>query len=324
MLTACSIRPTPAPTATVPLPTATRLPIHTPPPTATNTAVPPTATVTPEPTALPSTATPIPDEVVFAAGDIASCVSYGARATSDLIVDQPGTVLTMGDNAYDSGTPEEFANCYNPTWGRFKDRTYPSLGNHDYVTYGASAYFSYFGVSSGDPGKGYYSFDLGAWHLIALNSNCTAVEGCKAGSPQEQWLRADLAAHPNLCTLAYFHHPLFNAGFHGPYAPAQDLWQALYEGQADLVLNGHDHNYQRFAPQDPQGQADPDHGLREFIVGTGGASHYPVIAKLPNLEAFNANTFGVLRLVLHPDGYDFTFLPEANKTFTDSGSGKCH
>jgi hypothetical protein len=261
---------------------------------------------------------------VLAAGDIANCASYGAGATAALIEDLPGTVLTLGDNAYLDGTAQQFADCYAPTWGRFKDRTFPAPGNHDYNTPGATGYFNYFGSAAGDPAKGYYSFDRGNWHLVALNSNCTAIGGCGAGSPQEQWLRADLAAHPTACTLAYWHHPLFNGGLHGNDLRTQDLWRALYDANADVILSGHDHNYQRFALLDPSGQPDPIRGLRQFVVGTGGTSLYPVFADFPNLESFEAGTFGVLRLVLRPNGYDWNFIPEAGKTFTDSGSGSCH
>lgn len=325
MLTACSTA-TAIPSATAIIPTKTPIP-----PTAT--AVPPTLTLTPTPiptntaTAEP-TATPLPDEVVLAAGDIASCVSYGAGATAKLVLAQladhaNGIVLTIGDNAYEEGSADDFAKCYDPTWGQFKGRTYPAAGNHDYLSRGARPYFDYFGAKSGDLGKGYYSFELGPWHLIALNSNCTAVGGCQAGSPEEQWLKDDLAAHPTACTLVYWHQPLFNGGLHGPAPQVKPFWDALYAAHADIILNGHDHNYQRFAPQDPDGKADPN-GIREFVVGTGGASHYPIFTNAANLEAHDAQTFGVIKLTLHPTGYDWEFLPEAGKTFTDSGSDTCH
>ena len=320
-------------TAVVNIPTKTPLPADTPTQiptvgdTATLTLAPtltPTLTETPTPT---STLTPSPESlvaVVLAAGDIANCNSYGDGATATLIENLPGSVLTLGDNAYLDGTAQQFADCYAPTWGKFKDRTYPAPGNHDYNTPGAAGYFNYFGAVAGDPVQGYYSFDLGAWHLIALNSNCTAIGGCAAGSPQEQWLRADLAAHPTACTLAYWHHPLFNAGLHGDDDRTRALWQALYDADADLILTGHDHNYQRFAPLDPSGQPDSSRGLRQFVVGTGGSSLYPVFPGNPNLESYAVSTFGVLRLGLRSNGYDWNFISEAGKPFTDLGSGSCH
>ena len=264
------------------------------------------------------------DPVFVGAGDIASCSSSGDEATAALLDAIPGTVFTLGDNAYESGTATEFANCYDPSWGRHKARTFPAPGNHDYFTLNASGYFSYFGAAAGDPTKGYYSYDLGTWRIIVINSNCAVVEGCYVGSPQEQWLRADLAAHPTACTLAYWHHPRFSSGStHGSSTEMQPIWQALYEAGADVVLSGHEHNYERFAPQDPNGNLDTVHGIREFVVGTGGASHYAFGTMLPNTEVRNSDTYGVLKLTLHPGSYDWQFVPEAGKTFTDSGSALC-
>jgi len=262
--------------------------------------------------------------VLVGAGDIAGCAGTGDEATAALLDSIPGTVATFGDNVYESGTAEQFTNCYDPSWGRHKARTRPAAGNHDYNTSGASGYFNYFGAAAGDPDQGYYSYDLGAWHLVVINSNCSDVSGCGAGSPQEEWLRADLAAHPVSCTLAYWHHPRFSSGPHGNSTSMQDIWQALYDYGADVVLNGHDHDYERFAPQDPNGLADPVRGIREFVVGTGGRSHYTISTPIANSEAHNDDTFGVLKLTLHPTGYDWEFIPEAGKTFSDSGSEACH
>jgi hypothetical protein len=263
--------------------------------------------------------------VLVGAGDIASCASSGDEATAALLDTIAGTVFTAGDNAYDSGTAAEFARCYDPGWGRHKARTRPAAGNHDYATAGAAGYFGYFGAAAGDPATGYYSYDLGAWHIIVLNSNCWAIGGCHAGSPQERWLRADLAAHPVACTLAYWHHPRFSSGaVHGSNGELTPIWEALYEANADVVINGHDHGYERFAPQDPRGRPDPERGIREFVVGTGGRSHYAFATPLANSEVRNANTFGVLQVTLHPTSYDWQFIPEAGKTFTDSGSTACH
>ena len=264
------------------------------------------------------------DPVLIAAGDIASCTSTGDEATSALLDALPGTIVTLGDTAYQSGTASEFANCYDPTWGRRRADTRPAPGNHDYVTLGASAYYAYFGAAAGDPSRGYYSYDLGSWHLVAINSNCSAVGGCGVGSPQETWLRADLAAHPTNCTLAYWHHPLFSSGSHGAQAYMKPIWNALDEDGADVVLNGHDHIYERFGPQTPSGTADATFGVREFVVGTGGASHYTVNQPLANSEARNTDTYGVLRLTLHASGYDWQFAPEAGHSFTDAGTGACH
>ena len=193
--------------------------------------------------------------VVVAAGDIADCDSEGDEATAKLLEGIEGTVLTLGDNAYASGTAEEFAECYDPTWGRAKTRTNPVPGNPDYRTEGAQGYFDYFEEKAGDPGEGYYSYNLGEWHVVALNSNCEDIGGCSVGSPQVRWLKADLAANEDkACTLAYFHHPLFSSGLHRPGVPElKPLWDVLYAADADVVLSSHDHNYQRFAPQDPDG-----------------------------------------------------------------------
>jgi len=184
-----------------------------------------------------------------------------------------GTVYTTGDNAYESGTASEFANCYEPTWGRFKERTYPSVGNHEYETPGAAPYFEYFGAVAGDRFKGYYSYNLGDWHVVALNSMCEMVGSCKATSPMVTWLKQDLAENPSTCTLAYFHHPVFSSGtLNGGFPKMKPSWEALYTAKAEVVLNGHVHNYERFAPQTPSGVADPAQGIREFVVGTGGRS----------------------------------------------------
>jgi hypothetical protein len=267
---------------------------------------------------------PAPDPVLVGAGDIADCNRPGDEATADLLDSLDGIVIALGDNAYESGSDTEYTQCYHPNWGRHKSRTRPAVGNHDYMTANASAYFNYFGAAAGDPLEGYYSYDLGAWRVIVLNSNCEEVS-CATGSAQEQWLRADLAAHPSACTLAYWHHPLFSTGLYTTNPSVQPFWQALYEFEADVVLNGHDHNYQRFAPQTPTGVADSAHGIREFVVGTGGKSHYPFFRPPgPNLEVRNSNSFGVLKLTLHPTSYTWQFIPIASDPFTDSGTAACH
>jgi calcineurin-like phosphoesterase family protein len=264
---------------------------------------------------------PASDPVLVGAGDIADCNTKGAAETAQLIEKINGTVFAVGDEAYENGTAEEFKNCYDSTWGAFKDRTRPATGNHEYLTPDADPYYTYFGDSAGVPGEGYYSYNLGAWHIIVLNSNISA----KAGSKQEKWLRADLAADQAVCTLAYWHHPRFSSGYHGitDPPPMEDAWRDLYEFKADVVINGHDHDYERFAPQDPNGQADPTRGIREFVVGTGGAPHRTVYVPQANSEVFDTKTWGVLKLTLHPTSYDWEFIPVVGETFHDSGSAEC-
>ena len=264
-------------------------------------------------------------EVLVGAGDIADCTNLtGAEATAVLLAKIPGTVMAVGDLAYPDGTPENFA-CYDKTWGQEKSRTRPAAGNHEFHSAGATFYFQYFGDAAGDSSKGYYSYELGTWHIVVLNSECLQVGGCGPGSAQERWLREDLAAHPVACTLAYFHKPLFSSGgAHGDDLTIKPLWDALYHAGADVVVNGHDHDYERFAPQTPEGMTDPVNGIREFVAGTGGKNHRPFGAAHANSEARNADAFGVLKLTLLPGKYAWEFVPEAGKTFADSGGGVCH
>lgn len=272
----------------------------------------------------PQTSDAAPDPVLVGAGDIADCKQLsGAARTANLLDRVEGTVFTLGDNAYENGTPRQFADCYGPTWGRVKARTRPVVGNHEYGTSFADGYFKYFGAAAGDPTKGYYSYDLGKWHVIVVNSNCSQVGGCGTGSAQEQWIRADLQAHPALCTMAMWHHPRFSSGEHGDDKSMRDIWQALYEAGADVVLSGHDHDYERFALQDADSKADPK-GIRQFVVGTGGRELYKWEHGDPDSEVKNNQTFGVLKLTLHADGYDWEFIPVEGQTFTDKGSAKCH
>jgi VCBS repeat-containing protein len=262
--------------------------------------------------------------VLVGAGDIAGCESEKDEETASLLDNIAGTVFTLGDNVYPDGTAEQFTNCYDPTWGRHKARTRPSPGNHDYHVPGAAAYFNYFGAAAGEVDKGYYSYDIGEWHIIALNSECSQVGGCSIDSPEGQWLQADLAANPRTCTLAYWHRPRFSSGtVDGGNPNMQDFWQLLYDAGADIVLNGHEHNYERFAPQDPTGVADPERGIRQFTVGTGGGLLYPLDNIQPNSEVRNSDTHGVLKLTLYPTSYDWEFIPIDGMTFTDSGSASC-
>jgi hypothetical protein len=325
-----------------------RLEIYIAAPTSTPTATPtggastitPTSTFTPSGSPTP-TATPIlsgGDPVLAGAGDIAcdpvtdlnyngglgTANSCHMKATSDLILQMnPNAVFTSGDNQYEDGALTKFQLAFDSAWGRFKSIIHPAPGNHEYNTLGAADYFTYFGASAGTYPQGYYSYDLGAWHIVVVNSNCSNIGGCSAGSPQEQWLRNDLAAHPTQCTLAYWHHPLFSSGQHGNNTFMQPIWQALEAYGADLVVNSHDHIYERFAPQTDAGIVSPN-GIQEIIVGTGGESHYSITALQPNSLVQNTNTYGVLVLVLHPSSYDWYFVPEAGKTFSDSGTGTCH
>jgi hypothetical protein len=254
-----------------------------------------------------TTTEPEGDPVIAAAGDIAcepSSIREGnsstcqMKATSDLLVDRGlAAVLPLGDIQYEYGTFPAFQKSYDPTWGRVKSISRPVPGNHEYYTADASGYYTYFGKIAGDPKKGYYSYDLGDWHLIALNSNCSDVS-CEAGSPQEEWLKADLAAHPNACTIAYWHHPRFSSGTHGNDENLALFWQHLYEADVEIVLSGHDHTYERFAPQSPEAIRDDTKGVRQFVVGTGGKNLYKFKNIQPNSEVRNHETYGVLKLTV--------------------------
>jgi hypothetical protein len=246
------------------------------------------------------------------------------RATSDLLVaGRYRAVLALGDLQYENGAEEKFEVSYDRTWGRVKAITKPVPGNHEYETRAATGYYAYFGPAAGDPKRGYYSFDVGAWHVIALNSNCPAVGGCGAGSTQLEWLRADLAAHPAACTLAYWHHPRFSSGQHGSDPRYTAFWRALYEADADVVLVGHDHDYERFAPQSFRGTRDLARGIREFVVGTGGKSLRSFSTVRPNSVVRDHTSFGVLELTLGRRAYGWRFR-SAVGSLADSGSGRCH
>jgi acid phosphatase type 7 len=277
----------------------------------------PTGPTVPGPS--PGNPAPAPSgpETFVGAGDIAIC-GGNAEATARQLDGIGGTVFTLGDNAYASGTTADFQNCYEPTWGRHKSRTRPTPGNHDYATAGASSYFEYFGFNAGPPGLGYYSFPLGAWHIISLNSN-VATDG---GSAQAAWLRADLAANANTkCTLAYWHHPLFSSGPNGNSEFMREIYRILYNANTDVVLAGHEHSYERFGPQDADGRLDTVRGMRQFVVGTGGVPLYDVQALKPNSEV-RLKAHGVMRLTLSNDRYDWDFLATSGPG--DGGSALCH
>ena len=280
------------------------------------------------------------DPVIAAVGDIAcdpgdanfrggagSRSSCHQGAVSDLMVNRNlAAFLPLGDNQYEDGTLAKYRASYEPTFGRLKPITRPTAGNHEYLNPGAAGHFDYFGSQAGERGKGWYSYDLGRWHLIALNSICGKVGGCGPDSPQGRWLKADLAAHRNSCTLAYLHHPRFSSGHHGSTTALQPLWRTLYDAGAEILLSGHDHVYERFAPQDAAGNSDPARGIRQFVVGTGGKNHYAFAnpSGIANSEARDAATYGVLELALGDNAYRWRFVPSSGGTFTDSGSGTCH
>jgi acid phosphatase type 7 len=271
---------------------------------------------------------PSPAEVtqtVIAAGDIASCGWETDAATAELVESMPGIVMTAGDNAYPSGTYGQFRDCYGPTWGRFIERTRPTPGNHDWYTDGAAGYFRYFGDRAGPAGRGYYAFRAGSWLVYALSGDCVAVGGCWNGSPQHTWLKEHLAAHPRRCVLAVWHQPRFSSGPHGENTKVAPLLRVLYRAGAEIVVNGHDHLYERFVPGRPDGTADPLHGIRRFTVGTAGAPLYaPEEPFARGSEVRDATSHGVLELTLGSDGYGWRFVPVAGGTFTDAGTGVCH
>ena len=269
---------------------------------------------------------------VYAAGDIAYCEKTtpalsGAADTANLVEaalagDARAAVLVLGDNVYQRGTASEFARCYQPTWGRFKARTYPAPGNREYAMRGASGYFGYFGQAAG---RGYYSVRLGAWRVISLDSNLKGA----AQQAQLAWLEQELARANEPCTLAYWHHPMYSSGGHGSIASMRRAWELLYRAGAEIVLSGHDHDYERFAPQDADGTLDPERGVRQFVVGTGGAFPTPFLWPLKNSEMRDNSRLGVLKLVLGDDGYAWEFLEAAHHGFpygqrADRGKGQCH
>jgi 3',5'-cyclic AMP phosphodiesterase CpdA len=262
-------------------------------------------------------------EIFVGAGDIAVC-GGSAEATARQLDGIGGTVFTLGDNAYPTGTRSDFQNCYEPTWGRHKGRTRSAPGNHDYATPGAVPYYEYFGANAGPFGLGYYSFDLGTWHIISLNTNIP-----DNGSVQLAWLRADLLQNAGAkCTLAFWHHPVFSSGPNGSNpnevairAYGRELYRMLYDANADVILSGHDHLYERFAPQTADGILDPSRGIREFVVGTGGVPLYEFQPARPNSEV-RLRVHGVIKLTLATDRYAWDFLPVSGSG--DSGSTACH
>ena len=267
-----------------------------------------------------SSAATTPAEVLVGAGNIANCGAANDEATAALLDQIAGTVYTTGDNIYGSGGLSDFTSCYDPSWGRHKARTRPAVGHKDYQTAGAAGYWQYFGAVAGDSGKYYYSYDLGAWHVVVLNSQIEMA----VGSAQEQWLRADLAANTKRCTVALWDQPRFSSSGTGVRDAVKPLWDDLYAAKADLVLNAHYRVYERFAPQMPSGVADPTNGLRQFTVGTGGTTVDAFGTPLATSEVRATGVYGVLQLTLGDGTYSWQFIPIAGQSFTDSGSGSCH
>ena len=264
-----------------------------------------------------------PGNQLLAVGDIGDCSGSGDDATGKRVETLAGAILGLGDYAYPDGSPGDFASCFDPSWGRHKARTRPVAGNHEYETDEAAPYFAYFGASAGSPGAPWRSFDYAGWHVVALDSDCRHVDGCDAGSPQGQWLEADLAAHPSLCTLAYFHHPRFASGYLGVDDALLPFWQILHAHGVDVILNGHDHAYERFARMSPNGIAEPLRGPRAFVVGSGGAGLDDEDEVEVNREARDSTSYGVLRLVLEPTSYSWEFMGAGPGTFADAGSEEC-
>jgi acid phosphatase type 7 len=296
---------------------------------------------------------------IVGAGDIAECSPDNhAQDTAALLANIPGTVLPLGDNAYPNGTRTQYANCYDnyklsdgsvfdaartSWWGQYKARTMPVLGNHEYHSSTvAQPYFDYFSALNGfkqprapvpntsanpglTSGKGYYSYDRGSWHIVALNSNCNKVGGCERTSTQGKWLQNNLTNTTNKqCTLAYFHHPLFSTGSNVTNPNVKPLWQILYNNGADVIVNGHAHRYERYAPLTPRGKIDFQNGIRQFVAGTGGAPGGSEVQQAPGVEEVKTGTPGVLKLDLSVGSYSWEFVPIAGQTFTDSGNGSCH
>jgi hypothetical protein len=253
--------------------------------------------------------------VLVGAGDISTCGNNNDEATAKLLDGISGTVFTAGDNVYPDGTYTQYTNCYHPTWGRHKSRTRPVPGNHEYNTSGAAGSFRYFSNTSS-----YYAYNLGDWRVYALNSEIDV----SSTSAQVRWLKNDLAANPKRCALAYWHKPRWSSGSHyGNNSRYQTLWKTLYDAGAELVISSHEHNYERFKEMNASGTASSP-GMREFVVGTGGASHYGFSSALSTSQVRNSTTYGVLKLTLNSTSYSWKFVPVAGKTFTDTGTTNCH
>ena len=265
------------------------------------------------------------DNTILAVGDIAVCGQDDDELTGQLAAGLPGTILGLGDMVYEGGTESEFKRCFNPSWGAVKDRIRPVPGNHEFETAGAGPYYEYFGDAAGTAGLGWYSFDIGAWHVIALNTNCLDQPNlCSDDSAQADWLESELARNPAGCTLAFMHHPRWSSGEHGNDLKIGEFWTMLHDGGVDVLLAANDHNYERFAPMDANGAADATGGIRLFVVGTGGRSLDPFEDIQPNSEARNNVSFGLLQMALYDDGYGWQFVPTDREGYRDGGTDRCH
>ncbi len=257
--------------------------------------------------------------VLVGAGDIGSCETVGPQATARLLEGIRGTVFLAGDNAYPSGSAADYRNCFDPTWGRHRSRMRPVPGNHEYETPGASAYFDYFGASAGPRGLGYYSYAVGPWLILAVNSEVPST----SGSAQYQWVSDELTRDPRPCTAVIWHRPLFSSGVNGPNPDMRDLWRLLHKLDVELVINGHEHLYERFGPQDAEGRPDPERGVRQFTVGTGGGPTTPLARGAANSQAA-ASVWGVVKFTLESRAYLWEFIPAEGEPFRDSGAAPCH
>lgn len=283
-----------------------------------NTATPepvPTSTDTPVPTATPA--------ILLGAGDISICGQKGDDETALLLEVENGEIFTAGDNSNEDGFMYQYQKCFEPSWGRLMNRLHPVPGNHDYYGDDGKSYYEYFGERAGPPGKGYYSYDLGAWHIVALNSNCDYVS-CRPDSAQLKWLREDLEANKTQCTLAYWHDPMVGSALHDYYYGVLPFWEALYDYGAEIIVNGHNHIFEVFSPQNPELKPDLENGIAQFIVGTGGASHYSFTDIKPNSIIRDNTSFGIIKFKLFENQYEWEFIPVAEGDFTSTGSGLCH
>lgn len=283
------------------------------------------ASQAPSASSAPSVApSPAGDPVLVGAGDIADCASDGDEATAALLDGIAGTVFTAGDNAYPIGSSQTYRDCFRPSWGRHLDRIRPAPGNHDWESGALTAYRDYFGeAASNSDGDPWYAYDLGTWQVIVLDSDCSRVDGCGPESRQGRWLAATLAASDARCALALFHHPRFSSGEHGNDTTVDPLWRALYASGADVIVNGHDHDYERFAPQDPDGTEDRERGIRQFVIGTGGVKLRGFRDPVANSELRASISHGLLGFTLRDGGYDWRFIPTRGD-FSDRGTANCH
>ncbi len=297
------------------------------PESSTSTSAPRPSTPGPTTTAATTTTTlPVQEAEtqLLAVGDIGRCDRDADDLTSELAAGFPdATIVLLGDIAYPDGTAEEFRDCFDTSWGVHKPRIRPSPGNHDYRTDDAEPYFDYFGDTAGDPGEGYYSFEVGDWHIVALNTNCRPAGGCDAESPQAKWLRTDLAENDTKCTLAFMHHPRFSSGTNGSFERIMPLWEIMYQFGVDVTLSGHDHDYERFAPQDPFGMTQPDRGIRQFVVGTGGGTLREFEMEEPNSEVRIEGEYGILEMTLGAHSYSWRFWGLDGDAPLDMGESTC-